>query len=204
MATAVDPQQVLVISSWGQKWLRYAWDRLIHGSRAEQFAKGMVQVLDAIEDEPLAYAEEIVQIDEKVVHDFIGKTRFERSRQRREKRRLVLKKGNRSRFAASIAKLAYNKFGERPMSESNILVTRKWLQKLLEDGEYKDLRTVDKNLAIDRALFLSFVPTNDFRKMKLAISTRAWEQRVSNAGVFGGIFGKVFGFTKDSGAFLLE
>lgn len=116
----------------------------------------------------------------------------------------MLKKGNRSRFAASVAKLAYNKFGERPMSEANLLVTRKWLQKLLEDGDYKDLRTVDKNLAIDRALFLSFVPTNDFRKMKLAISTRAWEKRVDNAGVFGGVFGKVFGFTRDSGAFHLE
>ena len=78
------------------------------------------------------------------------------------------------------------------MTEANVLVTRRWLQKLLAEPEYKDLRTVDKNIAIDRALFLSFVPTNDFRKMKLAVATRAWQDRVDPRGLLGGIFGKAF------------
>jgi hypothetical protein len=59
---------------------------------------------------------------------------------------------------------------------------------LLEEAEYKDLRTCDKNIAIDRALFLSFVPTNAFRQMKVAVQTRAWKNRVD----VGGVFGKVF------------
>ncbi len=203
MATLIEQQQVLVISSWGQKWLKYAWNRLVNGSDANRFAREMIEVFDSVNADPLTYAEEIEYTDIKTVSAFCDRQKVEISRQVRKRNRRALKKGCRSKFSASIAKLAYNKFGERQMSEANVLVTRKWLQKLLEEGEYKDLRTVDKNLAIDRALFLSFIPTNDFRRMKLAISTRAWEKRVENASVFGGVFGRVFGFV-NSKAFTLE
>nr|UHS72396.1 MAG: hypothetical protein 1 [Tombusviridae sp.] len=83
------------------------------------------------------------------------------------------------------------------MSEANILVTRKWIQKYLAEPEFKDLRVVDKNLAIDRALFLSFVPTNDFRTMKIATASRAWQKRVDPRGLLGGLFGKAFMVVRD-------
>jgi hypothetical protein len=204
----IEPEQVLVISSWGQKWLRYAWNRVVNGREADRFARDVIEVFDAVDDDPLTYAEEVEYTDIKTVSGFCDRQKVELSREVRKRRKRALKKGCRSKFAAAIAKLAYNKFGERPVSDANVLVTRKWLQKLLEEAEYKDLRTVDKNLAIDRALFLSFIPTNSFRKMKLAVSTRAWEQRVENSSVFGGVFGRVFGFTRDAkalrGAFTLE
>jgi hypothetical protein len=79
------------------------------------------------------------------------------------------------------------------MSEANILVTRKWLVKYLEDDKFKDMRTVDKALAIDRAVFLSFVPSDEFRRMRLAVTTTQWEKRVEPARVFGGSWSKVFG-----------
>jgi len=78
-----------------------------------------------------------------------------------------------------------------------VLVTRRWLQKLLDEPTYKDLRVVDKNIAIDRALFLSFVPTNDFRQMRLVTASRAWEKRVDPKGLLGGLFGKAFVVVRD-------
>jgi hypothetical protein len=83
------------------------------------------------------------------------------------------------------------------MSEANILVTRKWIQKLLDEPKYKDLRVCDKNIAIDRALFLSFVPTNAFRVMKLAVETKAWKDRCANENVFGKVF-RMIGGSQDA------
>jgi len=65
----------------------------------------------------------------------------------------------------ALAKKAYVKFGARQVTEANVLVTRKWLNKLIED-EFKDLRTCDKALALDRATFLSFIPTMAWNNYK--------------------------------------
>lgn len=192
MSATVDMDQVLVISSWGQKWLRYAWDRVVNGSDAQQFATRLITVMDSVDEEPVHYVQEDILTETRVQNHFQSGKVVEVKRENVERRSRKIRKGMRSRFAASLSKLAYNKFGERPMSEANILVTRKWLQKYLESDLYKDLRTVDKNIAIDRALFLSFIPTNSFRMMKLAVSTPAWEKRVENKNVFS--FGRVFGF----------
>jgi hypothetical protein len=102
-----------------------------------------------------------------------------------------LKKGCRSKFACAISKLAYNKFGERPMSEANSLITRKWIQKLLEEPLYRNLRVCDKNIAIDRALFLSFVPTKAFQEMKMMSMSRPWEARMKTSNAYGGFWSKV-------------
>ncbi len=67
----------------------------------------------------------------------------------------------------------------------------------MEGDRFKDLRVVDKNIAIDRALFLSFVPTNEFRRMKIATATRAWQTRVDPRGLLGGLFGKAFMLVRD-------
>jgi len=98
-----------------------------------------------------------------------------------------LAKKQRSNFSAAVAKVAYNKFGERQMTAANIMVTRKWIQKYLADT-FKDLRTCDKNIAIDRALFLSFVPTEDFLKMRIIMETKAVQDRLGGDSVFGRVF----------------
>lgn len=179
-----------VITKWGMEWLR----RTLFGDvSVEQVAVDAIRALDVEANDPLDYVEththtftKSVVVQGKVV-----------GLESVDKVKKVLKKGKRTNFAACIAHLAYNKFGARPMSEANVLVTRKWIQKLLAEPEYKDLRTCDKNLAIDRALFLSFVPTNEFRTMKVATASRAWQKRVDPNGLLGGLFGKAFMVIRD-------
>jgi hypothetical protein len=181
----MDVEQVIVVTQWGAKWLKYAWDVMLVGNRKERVALSILKKLDECVDDPECFVDVhqysslhtvVNKVDGVTYHGPVVRTKA------------VLKRGRRSSFSASVAQLAYNKFGERPMSEANVLVTRRWLQKLLDDKKYKDLRTCDKNLAIDRALFLSFVPTNSFRAMKLAVATSAWKDRCDNESVFGRVF----------------
>lgn len=105
-----------------------------------------------------------------------------------------LAKGKRSKFAMSLAKEAYLKFGRRPVSEANALVTRKWMVKFLEGAEYKDLRTCDKVIAVDRALYLSFVPTIVYNNMRTVAEDKAFVGRVDGSTTsFGRIFSLVGG-----------
>lgn len=176
---------VCVITKWGVEWLR----RTLFGDiSVEKFTTEAIQHLDVEANDPMDYVETHTYINEHVIAVQGQADRIERV----ERVKKVLKKGRRSNFAACIAHEAYNKFGARPMTEANVLVTRRWLQKLLAEPMYKDLRMVDRNIAIDRALFLSFVPTNDFRKMRLAVGSRAWQKRVDPKGLLGGLFGKAF------------
>jgi hypothetical protein len=181
---AGDMEQVLILSRWGARWVKHAWNILVEGNTREQFANKLLGKFTEESKEPSSYVDLHVYDS---VHTVINKDGG-RVVGHVERKKKVLSKGRRSNFSCAIAQLAYNKFGERPMSEANVLVTRRWIQKLLEEAEYKDLRTCDKNIAIDRALFLSFVPTNAFRQMKVAVQTRAWKNRVD----VGGVFGKVF------------
>jgi hypothetical protein len=180
----------VVILKWGVEWLRKA---LFGDIRVEQFTTKMIQDLDVEANDPMDYVETHTYLNEHVVMTRGKQEKVERI----ERTKKVLKKGKRSSFAACIAHEAYNKFGARPMTEANVLVTRRWLQKLLSEPTYKDLRMVDRNIAIDRALFLSFVPTDDFRKMKIAVASRAWQKRVDPKGLLGGLFGKAFMLIRD-------
>jgi hypothetical protein len=180
----------VVMTVWGAKWVKHVWDFWRVGGSAGEFAQDVIRVLDDIEDDPMEYMETHVMRSSHVVVD--GATGSEVERINSEVRKTKLKKGSRSKFAASVARIAYNKFGERPMSQANVLVTRKWLQKLLEEPQYVDLRVCDRNLAIDRALFLSFVPTKDFQMMKLATASRPWETRMRADSAFSGFWERVF------------
>lgn len=182
---ATDSEQVIVLTKWGVKWLKFAWGIAVNGTKREQVASNILRELDTVEQDPECYVDAHVYTSTHVVHNSVDGSRVVGSVERRKK---ILRKGRRSQFSAAIAQLAYNKFGERPMSEANILVTRKWIQKVLEEQRYSDLRTCDKNLTIDRALFLSFVPTNSFRAMKLAVQTNAWKDRCDDNSVFGKVF----------------
>ena len=77
-----------------------------------------------------------------------------------------IKRGRRTKFSLALAKKAYVKFGAREVSQANILVVRKWIGKMLEEPEFKDLRTCDKAIALDRATFLSFIPTMAWNNSK--------------------------------------
>ncbi len=182
---ALDTQQVVVLTKWGVGWLRHAWKILAEGTRTEVLAKSLIEKLDNEVGDPEEYVDAHVYTS---THTVFNKARGEELIGRVERRKKVLVKGRRSNFAASIARLAYNKFGQRPLSEANVLVTRKWIQKLLEEPAYKDLRTCDKNLAIDRALFLSFVPTDAFREMQMVMTTNTWKDRLDASNVFGKVF----------------
>lgn len=214
-ATQLDVEPVLVLTKWAQKWLRFGWNIIVEGTPTEQIARKIMSELDQIVEEPFVYIED--HIDERARLKVLRKKlTAERSTvetegehedgngmQRKLKetiadeesvvrevlsRKVVQKiaKRQRSNFSAAVAKQAYNKFGERPMSPANVLVTRKWLHKYLED-QFKDLRTCDKNIAIDRALFLSFVPTKDFLRMRILMETKAAKDRLVDGG-----FGRVF------------
>jgi hypothetical protein len=141
----------------------------------------LVGELDACNDEPDKFVEEHIVTLTKTVD---GKVALQNT-----KRTKRLVKGKRSKFAMSLAKLAYLKFGRRPMVEANLLVTRKWLVKALEDKKYADLRTADKCLAIDRALFLSFVPTMAYNNMRVVMEDDSVVNRLTGAATR---FGKVF------------
>jgi len=209
-----DTDSVIVLTKWAQKWLKFGWNIIVEGSPTEQIAAKLIKELDATLEEPCNYVESI--IDERVrlissvkrtkngveavvstgeagngvvdtttsvVEDKVDVVREVVSRKVSQK----LIKKQRSNFSAAVSKKAYNKFGERPMTPANILVTRKWLHKYLE-SEFKDLRTSDKNLAIDRALFLSFVPTKDFLRMRVLMETKGMENRMGKENFLGKIF----------------
>ncbi len=178
--------QYVVLTKWGCKWVKFAWDYVVEGGPSNRFAKVAIKHLDESSEDPQDYVDGLVYESKKSVYQ--GSSPVPVSVGVVEKRKYMIRKGCRSRFAASLAKVAYNKFGNRSFNEANVLVTRKWIQKYLDEPSYKDLRICDKNIAIDRALFLSFVPTTDFQKMHLATTTSTWKDRLNADNVFGKIF----------------
>jgi hypothetical protein len=206
-------EPILVLTRWAQKWLKFGWNIVVEGSPTTQIAKRLIAEMDSVVLEPAMYVEEYVDersrlVKGKKTNEFsqvctkestegggkVACTITEKVKDAEEVVRKVLSrkvvqklaKKQKSNFSAAVAKVAYNKFGERPMSPANILVTRKWLQKYLED-QFKDLRTCDKNIAIDRALFLSFVPTKDFLNMRVLMETKEMQKRTSDSS-----WGKIF------------
>lgn len=179
-------EQIVVLTKWGIKWVKFAYDYVVNGDSASKFAKKILTELDACKEEPEFYLDSHTFHNSHTVQDLgTGDSKVVVDKVLVKKK---IKKGFRSKFSSAVANMAYNKFGERPMSEANLLVTRKWIQKLLEEPKYKDLRTCDKNLAIDRALFLSFVPTRSFQAMRLAMSTSVAKDRLCDTSVFGKAF----------------
>lgn len=179
----------IVVTTHGHKWFRHAfneiWKRITIGSSATQLAKEFLEEFDQVHEDPDVYVERKTSTFEEIVEVKDAEPKV----QIRVKKSSRLVKGARSKFAVAIARVAYNKFGQREFNNANVLVTRKWIQKLI-DEEYKDLRNCDKNIAIDRALFLSFIPTKSFTDMKLAFSTKLIRERLDprEETLFGRIF----------------
>lgn len=183
---AQDNEALLVLSKWGWKWLNFGFRTVIGNSNERLAARRMLGAFDASTDEPQDLIYNPVRPVAGLVHatDLLGDvldsngdakvevvTRVQQhslveidekgprvifDNQKTNKR---IKKGRRTKFAMAIAKKAYVKFGAREVNQANILVVRKWIVKMLEEPDFKDLRTCDKALAVDRATFLSFIPT---------------------------------------------
>nr|AWS06677.1 RdRP small subunit [Maize-associated tombusvirus] len=182
-----------VITQWGLQWLK----RTLFGDVAvNKVAVEELKKFDLEDNDPLDYVEKHTHT---FSHDVVVQGKVVK-RESTTKTKKVLMKRNRTNFACAVAKEAYNKFGARPMSDANVLITRKWIQKFLAGDDYQDLRTCDKNIAIDRALFLSFVPTEDFRMMKVCTGSRAWQKRTDPNGLLNGLFGKAFRLSADEPA----
>nr|WRQ65716.1 hypothetical protein [Tolivirales sp.] len=180
-----ESEQIIVLSKWAIKWMKFAYDRVVNGSDVHQYAKKMLVELDSCESMPEDFVETHVVTLTKTV-ECGGEVTCPVNNVKRTKR---LTKGKRSKFAMALAKEAYLKFGKRPVSEANEIVTRKWMTKYLESEKFVDLRTVDKILAIDRAIFLSFVPTIVYNNMKVAAHDEKIAGRISGSITS---FGKVF------------
>jgi len=158
----MDSEQSVIFTKWGYKWLKFGFNMVVGNTPERVHARGLLAAFDACEEEPASHlvrntvtfkkVEEECDGSQKTVIDNVKKT-------------LHIKKGKRTSFAMALAKKAYVKFGARQVTEANVLVTRKWLNKLIED-EFKDLRTCDKALALDRATFLSFIPTMAWNNYK--------------------------------------
>jgi hypothetical protein len=187
-----------VITKWGFEWIRRA---LFGDVSVDKFTVDALKTLELEEANPESFLLEHTYTNSHAIEAEGEEATIETITRVKK----TVRKGQRTRFASALAKEAYFKFGARPMTEANVLVTRRWLQKLLAEPKYKDLRTCDRIVALDRALFLSFVPTDEFRMMKLATSTRAWEKRTDPKGLLGGLFGKGFILTRtecpDGGVF---
>jgi hypothetical protein len=120
-------EQVLILSRWGARWVKHAWNILVEGNTREQFANKLLGKFTEESKEPSSYVDLHVYDS---VHTVINKDGG-RVVGHVERKKKVLSKGRRSNFSCAIAQLAYNKFGERPMSEANVLVTRRWIQNCL-------------------------------------------------------------------------
>jgi hypothetical protein len=191
---AADSTAVLNLSKWGWKWLNFGFRTIIGDTNERRSARRMLGAFDVCTSEPSDCLEynpvhrdgnavlasdllaevtgaemdpqvevvervqqhSLVEIDNngpKIIFDNVTRTKR-------------IKRGRRTKFALALAKRAYLKFGARDVSPANILVVRKWIGKMLEEPAYKDLRTCDKAIALDRATFLSFIPTMAWNNCK--------------------------------------
>lgn len=190
----IENDPVIKLTKFGQMWLKKAfvevWEYIKNGPSTERLAKKVAEEFDLVEEEPKEY----IEVTSQVLNTTVVVNGTVKSEVSNVKKRTKLVKGARSKFACAVAKRVYTKFGNRPMTEANVLVTRRYLVKLIEN-DYPDLRTVDKNVAIDRALFLSFVPTKEFLSMKLVFETETMKTRIT--GEKETLFGRIFRVSGD-------
>ena len=181
----IPQENLIVLTKWGCKWIKYAYDRLVNGSDVHQYANKMLTELENTTVSPSSVLQfEETSFTKTVEIDGEKKTLIEN-----HTKSVRIQKGGRSKFAMALAKEAYLKFGARPLTQANTLVTRKWLVKYLEGVQFKDMRTCDKIIAIDRAMFLSFVPTIVHNNMRVAAQDSAIVKMMSGVTTS---FGKVF------------
>jgi hypothetical protein len=185
-------EPAVVLTKWGVKWLKFVFTELIPEYTKDLFSGGYKERIAARvvkEFDETGEADDLVEIHTYTKSHTVvvaGETTRDETNTTVASK---LVKGKRTKFALALAKEAYLKFGNRKFDEANCLVTRKWLNKFLEGDKFKDLRTCDKINAIDRALFLSFVPTEEFKQMKLVMQSKTMDARINEVKT---VYGRVF------------
>lgn len=163
---AVPTEDIVAFTKWGMKWVKFGFNMAIGNTPESVVARGLLAAFDASTTEA---AEHLVRRETRLTVTETTGVEVPKTTVDHTKSSTRIAKGKRTTFAMCLGKRAYVKFGPRPVSEANVLVTRKWLSKLIED-EFKDLRTCDKALALDRAVFLSFIPTMSHNNYKFVFN----------------------------------
>jgi hypothetical protein len=95
------------------------------------------------------------------------------------------------RLARALAEEGYFQFGARQRTPENLMITRKFLRDKL--ALHSDLRKRDAAMALDLALTLSFVPTQQWLDMEKVVGTSKWSRRVDPTGSYFGWVASIWG-----------
>ena len=170
----IEENPFVAITVFCQTWLRKAFGLSKREcTQAEVLRHTILAAVEEAHPDPCDYTETHLDTTTKVTFD-AGEP-VVRLVRRRQSMRLV--KGNRSKFAGALAQRVKVKFGTMKYTEANRLVVHRWLSGLVEE-EFKDLRTCDKVLALERATFMAFVVSEDFLRYKVLFESEPMKDRL--------------------------
>ena len=170
----VEENPFVTVTAFCQKWLSKVFGvkkSMLHDKENLRHV-----ICDAVEnacERAEDYTEEHIETRKKV--SYVNGQAVERVVSRKKSTRIV--KGNRSKFAGSLAQRVKVKFGNLKYVEANRIMVHRWLSKVVEE-EFKDLRTCDKVLALERATFMSFVVSEDFLRYQVLFEDKIMSDRL--------------------------
>lgn len=170
----IEENPFVTVTAFCQKWLSKVFGvkkSQLHDK--ENLRHVICNAVDSAHEDPLDYTEDHKEYRKLVTYENGQAT--ERVVKRRKTTRIV--KGNRSKFAGSLAQRVKVKFGNLKYIEANRLMVHRWLSKVVEE-EFKDLRTVDKVLALERATFMAFVVSEDFLRYQVLFEDKIMSDRL--------------------------
>jgi hypothetical protein len=170
----VEENPFVTVTAFCQKWLSKVFGvkkSQLHDK--ENLRHVICNAVDSAHDDPLDYVEDHAESRKLVTYRNGQAT--ERIVSQKKTTRIV--KGNRSKFAGSLAQRVKVKFGNLKYIEANRLMVHRWLSKVVEE-EFKDLRTVDKVLALERATFMAFVVSEDFLRYQVLFEDKIMSDRM--------------------------
>nr|UHS72380.1 MAG: hypothetical protein [Tombusviridae sp.] len=165
---------VVHITKFCQTWFRKAF-RLPQEdtTKVEVLRETVLMAMEEAHEDPRDYVEtHLSQATKTTYYKGLSKTEVLRTR---TSERLV--KGYRSKFAASLAQEVKLKFSTLKYTEANRLMVARWLSNHIAEN-FKDLRTVDKVLAMERATFMAFLVSDDFARFKVLFETEPIKDRL--------------------------
>lgn len=170
----VEENPFVTITVFCQKWLHKVFG--VKKSQLQDKENLRHVICDAVEnacERAEDYIEEHIETHRKVT--YVDGQAVERIVSRKKSARIA--KGSRSRFAGSLAQRVKVKFGNLKYVEANRLMVHRWLSKVVED-EFKDLRTCDKVLALERATFMAFVVSEDYLRYQVLFEDKLMADRL--------------------------
>jgi len=171
----VEENLFVTITAFCTTWLQKAFSKKVD-KRVDTLRQVITDVLDsdACNKDLLDFTETYTDITTKTISNHGETTVMEV----RRKSRTRIHKGYRSLFAGRLANEGKLKFGNLHYNEANFIMVRRWLSNILSGDEYKDLRIVDKNLALDRATFMVFVVSEDFKRFQVCFEEGRMQDRL--------------------------